>query len=501
MAEHLLPDPRPGESKDDYVERCMLSDGAREEFPIPARRVTACGANFSLPENKRLAELPTETIKAVEVMRVGVWQGQGCPTGGCKVTSEHLNNMVNAFNDIGDALQIPVKLGHDKQQKIIQKDGLPAAGWIANLRRIADVLVADFTDVPSKLAELIRAGAYKQRSSEIRDNFMVDGKRYPNVLVGVALLGADLPAVSGLDDIRAAYQAAEVEFDTEAHYSVYRMAAEPAAEEFDQAQIDGMIDSFMARISSRIKGKLGAPVIRQLARALKEGIRRSLSGKRLSDESVEQLTRILSTEPEGSAQSVLHSVTAAVRQSGDEDGASAIKEATMAFDEKALRAELGVGDDADLLEAVRERKADAGNGADEATAARLDEVEKALTLEQQKVLKLETHNEKSKAEVFADQAIRDVRILPAQREHLIAQFMHDPESTIRFVESQPKLVDTKVYGDDGAGDFMSFEPNAEQRKIAEDMDNWSPETRAHLMRQNADEAGVTIPDSYFKTDK
>jgi len=130
------------------------------------------------------------------IMRAGKWNG-------VEIKEQDLDDMVKAFSEIKK--DIPLKLGHDSKQEILQKDGYPAAGWVASLKRSGDKLVASFRDIPRAVKELIDNKAYNQVSAEIAFNYSDNGKKYPRFLKGVALLGVDLPAVSGLGDFLALY--------------------------------------------------------------------------------------------------------------------------------------------------------------------------------------------------------------------------------------------------------------------------------------------------------
>jgi len=116
-----------------------------------------------------------------------------------------LENMVIAFAKTKDKIKPFLKLGHNEMQTLLEADGLPAAGWIENLRKVGSKLVADFVGVPKAIYELIKVGSYRTVSSEIYWNFGLDGEKYPYLLKAVAILGADIPAVSTLKDIMSLY--------------------------------------------------------------------------------------------------------------------------------------------------------------------------------------------------------------------------------------------------------------------------------------------------------
>jgi hypothetical protein len=137
-------------------------------------------------------------IKQVPIFESGKWNGD-------RYTENDLDDMVKSFEEIGGKIKPFVKLGHNAEQPLLQKDGLPAAGWIDRVYRIGKVLYADIKDIPQKIYELIQKKAYKRISSEIYWGLKDEGKTYRRVLKAVALLGADTPAVTSLDDVISLY--------------------------------------------------------------------------------------------------------------------------------------------------------------------------------------------------------------------------------------------------------------------------------------------------------
>ena len=145
-------------------------------------------------------------VDNLEVFMAGKWHGKDW-------TEKHIDNMIHAFNNV--AKNIPVKLGHAKEQKLLQEDGYPAAGYIRSLskkfKEIAGkqipVMVASLRDVPKKIKEIIDNKGYAARSCEVYTNFNDNGAIYPTFMGALALLGGDIPAVSNLDDFRDLYSA------------------------------------------------------------------------------------------------------------------------------------------------------------------------------------------------------------------------------------------------------------------------------------------------------
>ncbi|MCC7575125.1 ChaB family protein [Candidatus Woesearchaeota archaeon] len=136
----------------------------------------------------------------IEVFAVGTWNNT-------KITEKDIDDIVNGTNEIIDKVKPFVKLGHDDKQKLLQNSGLPAGGWITKLKRKGQKILVDIADVPQKLYELISKGAYKRISSEILWDYTEPStkRKYNKVLSAIAFLGADLPAVTNLEDIAALY--------------------------------------------------------------------------------------------------------------------------------------------------------------------------------------------------------------------------------------------------------------------------------------------------------
>lgn len=138
-------------------------------------------------------------LNDIEIFRIGTWNGD-------TYTGSDLDKIVLNFDKLRNEKSVPLKLGHTENQKFLQKDGLPSAGWVTSVKRVGDKIVASAKDVPQKIYDLIKNGAYKKVSAEIYPSYEdVNGNLYNHVLRAVALLGADVPAVDGLSDVLALY--------------------------------------------------------------------------------------------------------------------------------------------------------------------------------------------------------------------------------------------------------------------------------------------------------
>jgi len=120
---------------------------------------------------------------------------------GCTFTDEDLDGIVRAFEALGLAGRIPLKLGHNAEQPMT--DGQPSLGWVERIWREGKKLLADFRDVPAIVYEAIRNGRYKHVSVELLRDVQAATGMLPLVLDAVALLGADIPAVSSLRDLQS----------------------------------------------------------------------------------------------------------------------------------------------------------------------------------------------------------------------------------------------------------------------------------------------------------
>ncbi len=136
------------------------------------------------------------TIDA-EIFSTGLWNGE-------RFTRRDLHQIARNFRRLRRQLQPPLKFGHDEGQTLLgQSDGDPALGWVEQLWVRGDRLLARFAGVPRVVLEAIRAGRYRRVSAELYFNVRQGGRRLGKALKAVALLGADLPAVTNLNDLTA----------------------------------------------------------------------------------------------------------------------------------------------------------------------------------------------------------------------------------------------------------------------------------------------------------
>lgn len=135
--------------------------------------------------------------REIEIFAVGTWSHQKFATG-------DLREIVENFLRLKEVHRPPLKLGHSTNQLLEgQSDGDPALGWVEWLRMSNDgrKLLATI-EIPPAVDDLIEARLYDNVSVELFFDVMLEGKRIGTVLRAVALIGADIPAVSDLAALR-----------------------------------------------------------------------------------------------------------------------------------------------------------------------------------------------------------------------------------------------------------------------------------------------------------
>lgn len=127
-------------------------------------------------------------IKDVEIFATGNHNGDN-------YLEADLDEIVSNYSKVG--YMPPLKDGHCKD-----KPGMPALGWIQNVRRMGNKLVADFVDLHEKVYEAVKSKRYGTVSSEIFWNLKNNNGTFRRALKAVALLGAEIPGVADLKPLR-----------------------------------------------------------------------------------------------------------------------------------------------------------------------------------------------------------------------------------------------------------------------------------------------------------
>jgi len=132
----------------------------------------------------------------VEIFAVGTWNGMKFVSDDLAEIAENTQSLMEKGR-----LKPPLKLGHSEAQILKgQSDGDPALGWLDKIRVSEDgsKLLANFVAVPQVVFEAVQKELYKNVSVEMRH---IDHTGW--VMTGLALLGAELPAIKTLDELQA----------------------------------------------------------------------------------------------------------------------------------------------------------------------------------------------------------------------------------------------------------------------------------------------------------
>lgn len=190
-------------------------------------------------------------IDGVEIFASGKHNGDA-------YTDADLDEMVRAFGDLD--FTPPLKAGHVEDKK-----GMPALGWVKNLRRAGTKLLADFTDLPDLVHDAIKNKRYNTVSSEVYWNLDRGGKKFSRALKAVALLGAEIPAVAGLKPLHEMFDArAEAVHSGAEMVLVYGNGGSQSMEvvEMDvkelQEAMKGVIDAALAPVTKALSDESDA---------------------------------------------------------------------------------------------------------------------------------------------------------------------------------------------------------------------------------------------------
>lgn len=276
------------------------------------------------------ATASTVVLRDVELVRAGTWDAS---TGRTTITPAMLDDIVAASKD-AEVDHAPVKIGHVGAWAKLG-DSAPALGWIANVRRAGDRVIGDLVDVPVRLAAVM-GKAFRRRSVELAPDVKTPGgKTYSRALAGLALLGVQPPAVKGLADVLALYDA-----------PARPIAAADADDRTDVEAIDvyeGVTDGDLVALLSGAASDLAAAVT---------------AGEATPDVANAILDRIFATA--GVTAATIHpdpttAVDTSVVTPAQEDSP---------MDEARIRELLGIEADADVEKAVTDLRAKAAKAED-----------------------------------------------------------------------------------------------------------------------------------------
>lgn len=177
-------------------------------------------------------------LLAREIFAAGTHNGE-------RYTEKDLDDMVEAFASLDFAPAL-------KQGHVADETGLPALGYVANLRRVGSKLVADFVDLPQEIFDAISAKRFSRVSAEIFHNFKRAGQTFRRVLKAVALLGVEIPAVHGLKPL---HEFASEDFESIKTVEFEIKEVKKMADDKTQEQIAELTKKFAALADENAKLK------------------------------------------------------------------------------------------------------------------------------------------------------------------------------------------------------------------------------------------------------
>lgn len=202
-------------------------------------------------------------LRNVQLIRVGAWRGSA---GETRFEVGDLEDIVRSYVALGSktGFRPHLKLGHTDAQKFFgQRNGFPSLGEVTNVWRDGEVVYADIENVPEALLDLIEKRRYTQLSIEIYPSYEYEGVKYRNVLAAVALLGAELPAVKGLNDLAQALfkDEAQIFNDAQGKQEFTEMPATEktqAEKDAEARELQSRIDAAVAAATSKLTTDLAA---------------------------------------------------------------------------------------------------------------------------------------------------------------------------------------------------------------------------------------------------
>ena len=220
------------EVKDAIGKGGEMDDALKRGLGYGRRRAKALG---DLLKGSKDNSLSYEQLNGIEIFGAGKHNGDD-------YSEADLDEMVRAFGELD--FKPPLKAGHSKDTP-----GMPALGWVENVRRSGSKLVADFVDLPKLVYDAIKDKRYNTVSAEVYWNLERGGKAFKRALKAVALLGAEIPAVANLRPLHEMFTDANAEVRTGEEVKLY--AEEKKVEDSLNKEYE-MTEQEMKALSDRI---------------------------------------------------------------------------------------------------------------------------------------------------------------------------------------------------------------------------------------------------------
>jgi len=138
----------------------------------------------------------TKDLKRVPLMEATV-------ANGIEFAMDDLRSVAASFEALDLAGRVPLKMGHEGPDVRDDPTTQFALGWVSRVWVEGDRLMANFSGIPERVYNWIKAGMLKFVSVELLKNVKAGNRRLPWVLDAVALLGSDQPAFGNLGDLQS----------------------------------------------------------------------------------------------------------------------------------------------------------------------------------------------------------------------------------------------------------------------------------------------------------
>lgn len=202
-----------------------------------------------------------------EAFAPGTWNGMSFERA-------DIEEIAKNFSTLLPYHKVPLKFGHNEEQPFT--DGQPALGWVSKAW-VDDKgkLMLRAEKVPDVVKRAIKDGLYRKVSIELDLGVEHKGKKYRYVLSGVALLGADLPAVNTLADLDHYIDKPALAASRRSVFSAIE-GRNTKESDMDEKQIQSMIDKAVKPVSDlnaelQTKLKESQEQVAKLTREKEEG--------------------------------------------------------------------------------------------------------------------------------------------------------------------------------------------------------------------------------------
>lgn len=207
--------------------------------------------------------MSTKTLSNVEIFAAGAWRPGNQGGDSLAFSGADIDDIVAAFTERSSGGRVPLKLGHNDEQRVA--DGQPALGWVSRVWREGEKLLADFTDLPSVVYDAIQKGLYKFVSVELSRDVDTSGGLRRWALDAVALLGADIPAVSTLKDLQALTMSAKGGLRPAAMFTLTQAGNSGGRKTMDEKEVAELRAKFAAIEAENIRLKTAAETAEKAA--------------------------------------------------------------------------------------------------------------------------------------------------------------------------------------------------------------------------------------------